>query len=110
MALQVNRTVHKAIKKTPYEVVFGKEARREERVPLNERSLAEIDEEEVEEDGSEYAELAAKYAKPIETDEDIQRPLLQEAELEEAVTNGPTTTTSSNRRSESLPMDPGFYD
>jgi hypothetical protein len=106
MAHQINRTVQKAIKRTPYEVVFGKEARREERVPLNERPLMDIEEEEVEEDDAEYAELVAQYAKPVETDEDIQRLLQQEAELEEAVTNAPTSSTSTTRPSESLPIDP----
>lgn len=50
MALQINRTVQKAIKKTLYEVVFGREARREERVSLDERSLVEIEEEQVKEE------------------------------------------------------------
>ena len=76
MALQINRTVQKAIKKTPYEVVFGREARREERVPLNERSSVEIEEEEIEEEDWENLETITYLARSIETGENIQR-LLQ---------------------------------
>jgi hypothetical protein len=105
MALQINRTVQKAIKKTPYEVVFEREARREERVPLDERSLVEIEEEQVEEEDWEDLEIMARLARPIETDEDIQRLLQQEAELEEAVTNTPSLPNSNNLSTELLSID-----
>ncbi|KAI9860951.1 MAG: hypothetical protein M1813_005630 [Trichoglossum hirsutum] len=61
----------------------------------------EIEEEEVE-DGFEYAELAAQYTQLVETDEDIRRLLLQEVELEEAVT---PTPTSGTHPLEPLPID-----
>ncbi|KAI9859774.1 MAG: hypothetical protein M1813_006491 [Trichoglossum hirsutum] len=62
---------------------------------------SEIEEEEVEDD-FEYAELAAQYTQLVETDEDIQRLLLQEVELEEAVT---PTPTSGTHPLEPLPID-----
>ena len=45
IANQMNRTWHGAIKKTPYEVVFGMEMRRNEIVPLGLRADMEIEDE-----------------------------------------------------------------
>ena len=66
----------------------------------------EIEEEEVEEEDWEDLETMTHHARPIETDEDIQRLLQQEAELEEAVTNAPSLPSSNNLPTELLPIDP----
>ena len=80
VAIQLNRTVQRAIKKTPYEVVFGQEMRREERIPIAARAamaaLEELPEEEEEpQDPLDDDELAAQLLAESVDDEVIQESL-----------------------------------
>jgi hypothetical protein len=52
-ALAMNRTMQRAIKVTPYQMVFGKEMRRYEILPISIREGTQIEEESVEEDAFE---------------------------------------------------------
>jgi hypothetical protein len=59
IAMQMNRTVHSAIKKTPYEVVFGQEMRHVERVAMGARASTEIPtEEESDSEPEEHTDVA----------------------------------------------------
>ena len=73
VAMQINRTVQRAIKKTPYEVVFGQDMRREERVPIAARAAMAIFDEgpditEEPEELNEEEELAAQLLSELEED------------------------------------------
>ena len=77
VAMQINRTVQRAIEKTPYEVVFGQDMRREERGPIAARAAMVIldenpDNMEEPEEVNEEEELAAQLLS--ELGEDVTQP------------------------------------
>ena len=89
VALQINRTVQRANKKTPYEVVFGQEMRREERVPIRARAAMPILDEDLlqEEDlaePSENEELTTQIMSELEEEDGLQESLDQTLESSES--------------------------
>jgi hypothetical protein len=74
--------VQRAIKKTPYEVVFGQEMRQEERVPIGARIAAAILDEDLHEEGelaelSEDEELATQILSELDENDAVQESLDQ---------------------------------
>ena len=54
--LAINQTVQRAIKTTPYQIVYGREMRRYEILPVAMRERAQIEEELIEKDSFEVSD------------------------------------------------------
>ena len=78
-ALAINRTVQRAIKTTPYQMVYGREMRRYEILPVAMRERAQIEEELIEKDPFEVSDAEEQLLLDQARIMDQKHPLFQTA-------------------------------